>query len=132
MAEEQCKMPLCYNGDLFTPKAYETFTAQFPETNTFMYGRGLIADPFLVGRIRDQKTPDKQTLRQFHDELYAEYRELLSGDRNVLFRMKELWSYMIGQFTNYEKYAKKIKKSQKCTEYETVVASLFREQELNV
>lgn len=26
--------------------------------------------------------------------------------------MKELWSYMAVSFTNYEKYAKKIKKSQ--------------------
>ena len=54
----------------------------------------------------------------------------LSGERNVLFRMKELWSYMAVNFTNYEKYAKKIKKSQHLSEYSSVVSSLFAEQDL--
>ena len=59
-----------------------------------------------------------------------EYKELLSGERNVLFRMKELWSYMAVSFTNYEKYAKKIKKSQHLSDYQAAVSSLFAEQEL--
>lgn len=46
--------------------------------------------------------------------------------------MKELWSYMAPTFTNYEKYAKKIKKSQHLSEYESAVNNLFAEQELNV
>ena len=74
--------------------------------------------------------PNKKTVREFHDCLFEEYRELLSGERNVLFRMKELWSYMAVNFTNYEKYAKKIKKSQHLSEYSSVVSSLFAEQDL--
>ena len=41
------------------------------------------------------------------------YRELFNEDKNALFRMKELWGYMIYIFSDNKKYAKKIKKSQK-------------------
>ena len=48
----------------------------------------------------------------------------------MLFRMKELWSYMGLSFTNYEKYLKKIRKAQHFKEYQAAVSSLFAEQEL--
>lgn len=131
-AIESAKMPLCYNGDLFTVESYQKITERFPKTDTFMYGRGLIADPGLVSAIREEKSLDKATLRAFHDAIYAQYKEMMSGERNVLFRMKELWAHMIGIFENSEKYAKKIKKSQKCSEYDAAVSSLFAEQELLV
>lgn len=124
------KIPLCYNGDLSTIKNYGKLTEAFPKCNCFMFGRGLIANPGLVTAIREKKAPDKGTLRKFHDRLYTDYQELLSGERNVLFRMKELWNYMACTFTNYEKYAKKIKKSQHLRDYEAVVNRLFAEQEL--
>ncbi|MDC7288744.1 tRNA-dihydrouridine synthase family protein [Blautia schinkii] len=131
-AQERLKVPLCYNGDLFTPRDYEEFTAEFPRTETFMYGRGLIADPGLVTAIRTGSAPGKKVLRAFHDKIYGDYQELLSGERNVLFRMKELWNYMAPTFTHYEKYAKKIKKTQHLREYESAVDCLFQEQELMV
>ena len=73
---------------------------------------------------------DKQTLRRFHDRLYEGYQEVLSGSRPILFKMKELWGFLAPAFTNYEKYAKKIKKSEKLNVYENVVDALFSEQEL--
>lgn len=57
--------------------------------------------------------------------MYNEYCEDLSGDRNILFRMKELWSYLAPMFTNNKKYAKKIKKAEKCVIYENAVRELF-------
>lgn len=130
LASSKALVPLCYNGDLFSKEAYQKISEMFPDTKMFMFGRGLIANPGLLNEIRDGKKLEKQTLRLFHDELYSEYQSLLSGDRNILFRMKELWNYMITCFSNYEKYAKKIKKAQKCSEYEAVISSLFAEQEL--
>ena len=131
-AVDGVKAPLCYNGDLFTEEAYEIISNRFPGTESFMYGRGLIANPGLVASIRENKKLDKKNLRAFHDYIYAEYKEIMSGDRNVLFRMKELWAHMIKIFNDYEKYAKKIKKAQKCSEYDAAVSCLFAEQELNV
>ena len=129
-AVSRLKMPLCYNGNLFSIADYKRITQRFPDTDCFMYGRGLITNPGLVSEIRDGVQPGKAVLRQFHDCLLEEYKELLSGERNVLFRMKELWSYMAVSFTNYEKYAKKIKKSQHLSDYQAAVSSLFAEQEL--
>lgn len=129
-AVNRLKMPLCYNGNLFSAADYKRITERFPDTCCFMYGRGLITNPGLITEIREGIRPNKKTVREFHDCLFEEYRELLSGERNVLFRMKELWSYMAVNFTNYEKYAKKIKKSQHLSEYSSVVSSLFAEQDL--
>ncbi len=39
--------------------------------------------------------------------------------------MKELWSYLAPMFTNNKKYAKKIKKAEKCVVYENAVRELF-------
>ena len=132
MAVNSCTAPLCYNGDLFTVESYEKTASQFPETQAMMLGRGLIQNPGLITEIQEKKKLNKTTLRAFHDKIYTDYQELMSGDRNVLFRMKELWSYLIKSFENHEKYEKKIKKAQKCSEYTAAVSSLFAEQELIV
>ena len=95
-----------------------------------MTGRGTLKNPALAREIRGGAPASKEEIRRFHDMMYNEYCEDLSGDRNILFRMKELWSYMAVNFTNYEKYAKKIKKSQHLSEYSSVVSSLFAEQDL--
>ena len=48
----------------------------------------------------------------------------------VLYKMKALWFYMLSMFSEHEKYAKKIKKSEKLYDYDEAVASLFREQDI--
>ena len=137
-ARKKIKVPLGYNGDIFSVEAYKEIQEKFPDADSFMYGRGIIARPYLLDEImcgtrmkkEDRQSQYKQKMRQFHDCLYREYQEYLSGERNVLFRMKELWSYMAPGFTNYAKYLKKIKKSQHLGDYEAAVMSLFGEQEI--
>ena len=125
---ERFSMPVGYNGNLFTKEAYKNFTEQFPQTEILMFGRGIIANPGLLDEIRDGKAPDKKKLRAFHDRIYSQYQEILSGERNVLFRMKELWNYMTPEFSNYEKPLKKIKKSQHFSDYEAAVNLLFAQE----
>ncbi|MGI6070644.1 MAG: tRNA dihydrouridine synthase [Blautia sp.] len=129
-AVQNAKAPLCYNGDLRTAEDYRILIQRFPDTERFMYGRGLIANPGLVGEIRTGQKLEKTVLRQFHDEIYMSYQEVLSGDTNVLFRMKELWAHMAGSFAHPEKYLKKIRKAKQCRDYETAVDALFAEQAL--
>ncbi len=69
-------------------------------------------------------------MKEFHDRIYNDYKNILSGERNVLFKMKELWFYMINVFTDNDKYAKKIKKSQRLSDYDEAVFRLFEEQEI--
>ncbi len=61
----------------------------------------------------------KRTLLAFHDELYHSYQQILGGDRNVLFKMKELWSYLICSFPEKEKQMRKLHKLKTCADYES-------------
>ncbi|NLG03349.1 MAG: tRNA-dihydrouridine synthase family protein [Clostridia bacterium] len=126
------KIPLCYNGDLFNTKEYESFHQEFNEITSVMIGRGLVCNPALAECISEKRDDmlTKERLHQFHEELYQAYRNTLFGEKNVLFRIKELWFYMIHLFTAHETYEKKIKKTQHLSEYEHIINSLFREQEL--
>ncbi|MDD3172542.1 MAG: tRNA-dihydrouridine synthase family protein [Herbinix sp.] len=124
------KNRVCYNGDIFTVKDYAKFRADFPDVDTLMLGRGVLANPGLIGGLTNNIKLDKELLKEFHDKIYEDYKKILFGDRNILFRMKELWFYMIFVFSDNAKYAKKIKKSEHCCDYEKAVASLFREQDI--
>ena len=124
------KNPLCYNGNIFTVEDYNNIKTMFPEVNAVMFGRGIIANPGLIDEIKEGKTLSKDVLKDFHDEVLEGYRSIFSGDRNVLFKMKEFWSYMIYIFSDNKKYLKKIKKSQSINEYKVIVNSLLSEQEI--
>ena len=63
-------------------------------------------------------------------EIYARYKEVLSGDKNALYKMKEFWFYMIHSFEDSEKYAKRIRKSKSAAEYEGIIVSLFNELDI--
>ena len=95
-----------------------------------MLGRGLIANPGLINLIEDNKPLDKNILKSFHDEILNDYIEVFKEDRNAMFRMKELWWYMIYVFSDNKKYGKKIKKAQTLDAYSEAVDSLFEEQEI--
>ena len=57
-------------------------------------------------------------------------QDYLSGDKNVLYKMKEFWNNAAVMFTNHEKYAKKIRKVQTLKNYEQAVNALFSDQDL--
>ncbi|WP_024833280.1 tRNA dihydrouridine synthase [Ruminiclostridium josui] len=124
------KNTVCYNGDIFTVTDYTKFCEDFPGVNTVMLGRGLLMNPALVQNVKDSIKLEKGLLKEFHDRIYNDYKNILSGERNVLFKMKELWFYMINVFTDNDKYAKKIKKSQRLSDYDEAVFRLFEEQEI--
>lgn len=123
-------IPICYNGDIFSPKDYEVFTAEYPQVEAIMLGRGLLASPGLIAFITRSNMPNKDTYRQFHEQVLEGYRKALSGDTPVLYKMKEFWFYLSNSFTEHEAYSKKIRKASRMTEYESIVDDLFREQEL--
>lgn len=129
-ALSRSKNPVCYNGNIFSVKQYQKFSAEFPEVGAIMLGRGLLANPGLTKEIKSAIKIDKNTIKEFHDKVYSDYRKILFGDINVLYKMKEIWVYMISMFSENEKYAKKIRKSVRLYDYEEAVSSLFREQNL--
>lgn len=132
----QLKVPLCYNGDLISlntvgsdnkDTGYGTLgwlTSCLPAVDTVMVGRGILRRPGLL-------TGDFSlvTLRVFHDELLEGYIRIMSSDTNVLFKMKELWTFMGAGFEHAEKHLKKIKKAKSLSEYRMAVDAAFREQD---
>ncbi len=124
--------PLCYNGNLFTPADFEKFEAAFPTVNRIMLGRGLVANPGLAEEIKTGTRMEKEQLQAFHDEILKGYEQTISGDRNVLFKMKELWAYMIQLFDGSETFVKKIRKSQHLSDYRAAVDNLFLDWEGNI
>jgi len=124
------KSPVVYNGDIYTAQDYQVFMAAFPSVETIMLGRGLLTNPGLTGQIRDTLRVNKELLRDFHDQVYAGYKGVLSGDKNALFKMKALWQYLILLFSDAAKYAKLIKKSERLYDYDEAVSRLFKERDI--
>ena len=125
------RCPVCYNGNIFTKPDYDSFCSQFPEVTAVMLGRGLVANPALIDVILgERENIDKPCLRKFHDRIYADYSEMMSGEVPLLYKMKEFWNNAAVMFTNHEKYAKKIRKVQNLKNYEKAVEALFSDQEL--
>lgn len=124
-AVQASKNPICYNGDLITNEDMGLFQEDFPQIGTVMIGRGLIRNPGMVNDYLNQQKTDFVKLKLFHDTVYEEYKEILSGDRNLLFRMKEIWIYLIELFEENEKTMKKIRKTNTCDEYERVIEKIF-------
>ena len=124
LAQQKSRAPVCYNGDLFTRKDLEDFCAEFPEADRIMLGRGVIRDPGIAAdRMTEEEAAER--FRRFHGMVLEGYKGWNMGDRNVLFKMKELWFYQIRQFDGAEKPAKRIKKAQTLAEYEVAVSGLL-------
>lgn len=128
-AAGRLKQPLCYNGDLVsldeTDNGYGSLgwlTSRLPAVDTVMAGRGILQRPgFLTGDF------SADTLRGFHDEILEGYVQIMSGDTNTLYKMKELWTFMIQGFEDAGKYLKKVRKAGSIPEYRIAVDSIFRE-----
>jgi tRNA-dihydrouridine synthase len=102
---------------------------RFPDINRWMLGRGALGNPFLAEEIKGypQQTTAQRKLRlyNFHNELYSNYTERLSGPSHLLGRVKHLWLYLIASFPGNEKLLKKILKSNSLPGYRAVVEQLF-------
>lgn len=120
-AADNSKNPLCYNGDLTSRGEIDTFSAQFPQIQAVMLGRGLVADPGMLATARTTIP----ALEAFHNELLEEYQIAFGGSRNAMFRLKENWSYLLPRFENSEKLAKRLRKTTDLVEYKSIVSEIF-------
>lgn len=129
-ALENSKNRVCYNGDLFCGQDLEEFQREFPQVEAVMIGRGLLTNPALGETEAEKKGLNPDNLRAFHDAVLCGYCEAIPGDRNVLFKMKELWAYLGDAFTDGKKQLKRIRKAERMKDYEDAVRQLFSECEL--
>ena len=145
-AVEESKIPLCYNGDIFTPESYEEMKREFPQVDTFMLGRGILMNPALLNLIRMREKTDvkkttdidvtewkkeetsrkmqsadryKKEIHAFLEQIKCDYLEVGMGEKNTLFKLKELWAYMGQNAPEAKKALKRIRKSQSMADYDS-------------
>lgn len=125
---EHAKMPVCYNGDIFRLSDYYAVKEAFPELESVMLGRGLLRNPALVREIFHGQKITQEEFMVFHNTIFHAYEEIMSGERNLLFKMKELWNYWIYLFDNREEIMKKIRRIESKQEYMMFVSRIIKER----
>lgn len=124
-AVRQYNNAICFNGGLKTEAACQDLKEQYPQIHSIMIGQGLLANPALVQQIKGMEQLDKERLMAFHDTLYHTYLQAFGSERNTVFHMKELWSYLMGLFDGADKPWKKIRKAVDSAGYESGVREMF-------
>ena len=106
--------------------------------DTVMIGRGILQNPGLLQHLKAASAdseggslPSSEdrlvVLKEFHSSLLTGYQEIMSGDTNTLYKMKDLWTFLSRSFESPDKYVKKIRKATDVSDYKLAVNSLFRE-----
>lgn len=122
------KTPLCYNGDIWTVEDFKRISSMYPQVDRFMVGRGAFANPGLIGQIKGIELSDReyrQRLKAWHDEILEGYLEIFSGEKDAMFRMKEIWMYLYSGFEDGGRIWKKIKKAQTLADYKSVTDTVL-------
>jgi tRNA-dihydrouridine synthase len=129
---DNTKHKLYYNGDITSVATYKEIRNRFPSVDHFMIGRGLIADPFLPSMIKNntEEYPENrfEIFKEFHDTIYREYDDYLSGPTPIKMKMLGFWDYFSQSFTNPQKTYKKIKKATNPVKYKSAVAEIFNQE----
>ena len=118
-----------YNGDITTVGGFREMQERFPTIDHWMLGRGLISDPFLPMMIKNKTTkyPENrlEIFSKFHDTLFSEFEQSLSGAKHIIIKMLHYWEYFAQTFDNPKKVVKKIKKSNTIEKYDAAVKEIF-------
>ena len=112
--------PLVFNGDLWTVEDAASLDRMIRDALSkdacrqteygLMLGRPGIADPALFRKLKGGPDITEEEQQAFLDRVVGGYREMLHDDHQILFRMKELWTWMIRRYPGHEKTMKKMLK----------------------
>lgn len=119
-AVKNSRNPLCYNGDLVSAAQAEDLSRKYPQLESVMIGRGLVADPGMLCGGTDMKA-----LEGFMNALLEEYTVSFGGARNAMFRLKENWGFLHTRFEGVDKLWKKLRKTTDLEEYKAITAEIF-------
>lgn len=132
MAYERSKMPVCYNGNVFSLEDYLRIKEKYNKMEAVMIGRGAIERPDIFKVIKsaednltENSVATKEKLINFIEDLYEAYSESF-GPKDALYKMKEVWFYFNRNFKNIEKEMKMIRKTSEPAEYRGIVRSVAR------
>jgi tRNA-dihydrouridine synthase len=120
LAATESRNPLCYNGDILTLKQAEALGQKYPQVQSVMIGRGLIADPGMLSGGTDVKA-----LEGFMTELMEVYTVEFGGARNAIFRLKENWGFLHSRFEGSEILWKRLRKCTDAAEFKAITEEIF-------
>lgn len=122
-----CPFPVALSGGVGIAEDAKRIEAAYPAMSGMMLGRGLVANPALVQQLKGIGGPTIDAVEAFHGELFEATAKKVGSPRNTMFRMKEVWSYLILLFDRREKYQKILRKTTSLTEYHAITTRIFRE-----
>lgn len=123
-ALENAKAPLCYNGDLYTVEDIRNFQKNYPMIDRIMLGRGPLKAPTLMKELQGEER-DLKLWYHFLTELCERYEEVLFGETNVLYKLKEHWYYLFQSLPDSEKAVKAMRKIRHLDDYKVLVKSIL-------
>ncbi len=118
------KMPVCYNGNIFSSDDYKKIADKFPELKSVMIGRGAIANPAIFREITGGKPLCTCELVEFTKALVPRYLEVLGSEVYTLHKLKEIWIYIMWNFPDEKKILKAVKKSNHLTDLISAIECL--------
>lgn len=127
MALAESRNPVCCNGDLRTVTECRNLEASLPGVEHVMIGRGAVADPALLRKLRGGPAASREELQDFTAALYREYQSFYGQAGPASQRMKEVWFYLIHLFEGGERYGGRMRRSRGAAEYERIEAEIFRD-----
>lgn len=129
-AEARARMPLVYNGDLFTLESCRALERAHAKTRALMLGRGMLANPALAQTYAGGAPLTRETLRAFHDDLMRAYQDAYPASV-VLGRMREVAKNIACCFEDAEKPLKAARKAGTLAAYQDAVTRLFEDYALS-
>lgn len=143
------EMKISYNGDITNLDDYWNMKTLIPDLYGCMIGRGILSNPALGIVIKNADSDlikdtnfennnsedvinnssgvNVEDFINFNLEILEGYERIMSGDKNCLFRLKELWFYMSSIFKDQKKMLKSVQKLKSIKEYELVLKSIKAE-----
>ncbi len=110
------KMPVCYNGNIFSAEDFYRTENRFKGLGSMMIGRGAIANPGIFREIKDGKALKSAELVSFTKALKERYLKVLGSEVYTLHKLKEIWMYSMWNYPEEKRLLKAIKKSNQLAE----------------
>lgn len=124
-AMKESKNPVIFNGDIHSVDSYNNLYSKYCDLDTVMLGRGILKNPVLIKRCLGDNKDYNEYVLEFMEEILNNYYKMMKDEKNVMFRMKELWLYLQDFYPNGEKAFKRINKVNSFSEYHQIVDKLL-------
>ncbi|MDO4744859.1 MAG: tRNA-dihydrouridine synthase family protein, partial [Clostridia bacterium] len=97
------KMPVCYNGDVFSAEDFYGIEQRFSLLEGVMLGRGAVSNPAIFREIKGGARLKTNELAEFTARLKDRYLEVLGSEVYTLHKLKEIWMYIMWNFPDEKK-----------------------------